>query len=498
MTQPAWPTVAPTTSGEVRGGADRHDTIAWRGVPFARPPVADLRWRAPRDAIPWTGVRDCLEFAAAPWQPGVDGSSEDCLYLNVWRPAGARDRLPVYVWLPGGANRVQMPALSVTPGALLASRSEVVVVTVSYRVNEMGWFTHPALRDGADALDNSGNYGTLDIINALTWVRDNIAGFGGDPHNVFVTGESAGAYNTLTLLVSPAAAGLLHKAMAQSGRQDTHSMQEADQRADTILQRLLEAEGGRAGDVATFLRNRSPDQVAAAARGLRWFAGYRDGTVIDAKGFDALDDGRYANKIPVIVGMNKEESKFQLQRNTELQEDRALYEAVAKVGSDHKRATGCDAVLRRLRGNAGQPPVYGYLFSWGWDGGDRPSPLPEPQSWILGAAHGQDIQFFLHGARRGDEANRAGREALSAAMMGYVRNFAHTGAPSAPDPSLPAWEPWDNEPDGPKLIEFDGDRERAIVTMGRDELTIDDVHALMDTMPDDVVDTARRVVRTMA
>lgn len=471
------------TTGRLQGIDDRHDTVSWRGIPFAAPPVGDRRWKAPRDAAPWDGVREAREYGPVPWQFRVPGASEDCLYLNVWRPAHGREGLPVYVWIPGGGNQVQMPSLPQTPGSLLAARSDVVVVTVPYRLNNLGWFTHPTLREDRDPLDDSGNYGTLDIIKALQWIRANIMAFGGDPDNVLVTGESAGAYNTLSLLISPAARGLFHKAMAQSGRQDTHTMAEADERGEAILASLLDRTGMSRprsdGEIAAFLRQTSPEDLSAAARSVRFFAGYRDGAVIHPAGFGALDDGTYPNKVPAIIGMNKEEAKFQLSRRRELFDDREQYEAMARQASLDKRTTGCDDLLRRLRANADQPPVYGYEFLWGWDGGDHPSPLPEPLNWQLGAAHGMDIAFFLHGGGRtganGDgrysEENRPGREALAAAMMGYLRNFAHTGMPSSPHAGGPEWEPWSNEDGGPKLINFDADLERTHIRMAQDELT---------------------------
>jgi para-nitrobenzyl esterase len=510
MTAPTWPSVVATASGSLGGFADEHDTLAWLGVPFGAPPTGERRWRAPADPHPWEGVRPAQAFAPAPFQPGVDGSSEDCLYLNVWRPASDEAGLPVYVWLPGGGNTRQVPAISDTPGALLAERSRVVVVTVTYRVGEMGWFSHPALREGSDAPDASGNYGSLDIIKALGWVRDNIAGFGGDPANVLLTGESAGAFNTLSMLISPMARGLFHKAMAQSGRTNTISVETADDRGEAIVARLLEEEHGSEaagqaarggldlGAVASFLRTRTPEQVAAAARGL-FVAVFNDGAVIDARGFDALDDGSYANKVPVIVGMNQEETKlFLATSNRELREDRERWEAVAGVASAQKRATGCDAVLRRLSANADQPPVYGYLFRWGW-GGEHESPLPDPWSWRLGAAHGMDIPFFWHGGLRPIMApatftpeNEAGRVALAEAMMGYLARFAHEGVPGPPSDDLPVWEPWSNEPDGPKHIVFDADHHDRLVSINRHELTTDEVRAQLEGLPPDVQKLATR------
>jgi para-nitrobenzyl esterase len=491
-----WPLDVDTDAGPVRGHADELDTVAWLGIPFAAPPVGELRWRGPRPPAPWSEPLVADRYAAAPWQYGVDGSSEDCLYLNVWRPDTAAERLPVYVWLPGGGNRVQVPALSDTPGDWLAANSDVVVVTVPYRLGDLGWFAHPALRDGDDPLDDSGNYGTTDMIAALRWIQTNIAAFGGDPSNVTVTGESAGGYNTLTLMASPAAAGLFHKAVVHSARQDTASMRRADERGAAVLAAIA----GRAGvdvpddpaAVAGLLRAASPAELSAASRRLPFFAGYRDGAVFHADGFASFEAGTHPNPVPAIIGMNHEEVKFSLASDRELTADRDHYEQVAGYGSDLKRATACDDVLRRLTAG-GNPTSYGYLFRWGWDGGDHPSPIRGSLGWRLGAAHGMDIPFFLNGGERAvmggdrifDDDNRSGRVELATAMAGYVRNFVHHGIPSAPDHTLAEWAPWSNDEGGPKLIVFDADHQRALIHMGHDELTVDEVEQRYAMLSDD-------------
>lgn len=494
----SWSLDIDTASGPVRGHPDQSDTLAWLGIPYAAPPVGDLRWRAPRPVEPWSEPLVADQYAPPPWQYGVEGSSEDCLYLNIWRPDTAASDLPVYVWLPGGGNRVQVPALSDTPGDWLASHSDVVVVTVPYRLGDLGWFAHPALREGNDPLDDSGNFGTTDMIAALRWIHTNIAGFGGDPSNVTVTGESAGAYNTLTLMASPAAQGLFHKAIAHSARQDTASMKRADERGTAVVAALAERTGVAATDdpesVRQMLRAAAPEELSAASRRLPFFAGYRDGTVFHEDGFRSFTDGTHPNQVPAIVGMNREEAKFSLAANRELTGDRDRYEEIAGYGSDLKRASACDDVLRRLNANPDHPRCYGYLFCWGWDGGDHPSPIRGSLGWRLGAAHGMDIPFFLNGAVRAvmggdrvfDDDNLPGRVELAAAMAGYVRNFVHDGTPSAPDKSFPEWEPWSNDDDGPKLIVFDADHQQARIHMGHEELTVDDVEQRYASLSDDV------------
>ncbi len=143
--------------------------------------------------------------------------SEDCLFLNVWRPRTAERGLPVYVWIHGGGNSIGSASMTDEySGTRLAHRSNMVFVSLNYRLGPFGWFTHPALREGTSAEDDSGNFGTLDIVHALRWIRDNIEAFGGDPGLVAVTGESAGGLNVLSLMISPPAEGLFHRVIAQS------------------------------------------------------------------------------------------------------------------------------------------------------------------------------------------------------------------------------------------------------------------------------------------
>lgn len=203
--------------GERTGGVD-----VFRGVPYAAAPVGELRWRAPAPAPSWSGVRAAVEFAPACPQPpaplfgDVGETSEDCLYLNIWRPAGVRagDRLPVMVWLHGGAFVIGSGSLPIYDGAALVGE-RLIVVSFNYRLGRLGFLAHPALSAERNGL--SGNYGLLDQIAALEWVQRNIAAFGGDPQNVTAFGESAGGLSILALMTSLRAQGLFAKAIVQSG-----------------------------------------------------------------------------------------------------------------------------------------------------------------------------------------------------------------------------------------------------------------------------------------
>jgi para-nitrobenzyl esterase len=509
--------VVETRSGPVRGVEDAENTWAWKGIPFAAPPVGPLRWKAPRPVPPWREVRNADRFgplavqAVRPEEPAQ--VSEDCLQLNVWRPRTRERGLPVYFWVHGGGNTVALPAPSATPGTSVASRSNVVFVSIQYRLGELGWFSHPALRTGkpGDELDDSGNYGTLDVIAALRWVRDNIELFGGDPGRVFVTGESAGAYNALCLLISPAARGLFRSAMAQSGRQDTYSMEQADRRAQAVLRALLVGEGVAANEdegqarleklsseeIASYLRARPSADLLRTRGRIPFFAAFRDGAVLHRDGFACLRAGAHPNKVPVIVGMNREEAKFQLARSQAWQRmDDETYQAVARYLSDLKKATGADDVLRALAGSPGQPPVYGYLMRWGARDAQGRSPSPEPAASRVGACHAIDIPFFfgLFGGPGSDapgwqemgftDENRPGRLALSAAMMRYAGQFAHGADPNPPGGELPSWQPWSAGEGEPKAIVFDADREQARIEMTAEELREADVRASLAALPD--------------
>jgi para-nitrobenzyl esterase len=198
-------------SGRVMGVREG-DVDVFRGIPFARPPVGELRWRVPQPPAAWRGVLDASRHRADCAQPNKPGSREDCLYLNVFRPAGASRGLPVMVWIYGGSNL--FGGASLYPGHGLA-RQGVVLVTFNYRVGRLGFFAHPALEASAPD-EPKVNYGHHDMAAALRWTQDNIAAFGGDPGNVTIFGESAGGGGVLTLLTQQVPHGLFHKAIVQS------------------------------------------------------------------------------------------------------------------------------------------------------------------------------------------------------------------------------------------------------------------------------------------
>jgi para-nitrobenzyl esterase len=508
--------IVTTRYGAVGGREDEGNTWVWKAIPYARPPVGDLRWRAPQEPLPWAGVSSPASFngGCTQFSPVVAGAihgSENCLYLNVWRPRTAETGLPVYVFIHGGGN--SMGSATMVPdyyGSRLASRSRMVFVSMNYRLGPFGWFTHPALREGASPDDASGNFGTLDIIQALKWIRANIEAFGGDPREVIVTGESAGGFNVLSLLISPPARGLFQRAMSESGAAITRGMDEADAASQQVLQKLLVADGRArtlegaaavaaalpAPRISAFLRSRTDREILRCYA--RWSlamienpAILRDGTVIPVEGFGVLSTGDYA-KVPLVIGSNKEELKLFLFLGGKIPWRSPLYAAAARAGSDRWKASGVDEVARLLTSQPDQPPLYAYQFAWGAPDEHGSGPLPGNWGTRLGAFHSLEIPFFLgtdtlEGVLQlllFTHRNEPGRKALSSAMMDYLAWFTRTGDPNRPGSGLPAWTPWTNLSSAEKCMIFDARGDSAALAMSPIELTDQDVMDSVAALPE--------------
>lgn len=505
--EPEAPSPDPTSErslsgGQVVGFLGDHGSHVWLGLPYAAPPVHERRWRAPRPSTGWSGVRSALETGHPCPQlasslggiedvdPGEPAGHEDCLYLNVYAPARRPDqvptdddRWPVMVWLHGGGNVVGHGGLY--DGGRLAAQHDVMVVTLNHRLGPLGWFRHPGLRTGATPAEASGNFALLDQIRALRWIRDNIDAFGGDPGNVTVFGESAGGRNILALLLAPAAEGLFHRAIVQSGGLVTATPAQAEHFADAedpghrhssneILARLLIEEGhvsDRAG-AKRWIGEAAPETVAAFLRGLPpstlLFAYaperpgafsevpqiFADGEVLpEGDPLEHLATPGGYNAVPVMIGSNREEMKLfmavdpvwvrEILWTVPRLREPALYAVAAEYASRLWKATGVDLPAAALAANPGQS-VYAYRFDYD----EWPVMLGTDLSKMLGAAHAFEIPFVFgdwHLTEEADdllfvEANRPGREALSAQIRRYWTGFARAGDPRAE--GLPRWRPW--------------------------------------------------------
>jgi para-nitrobenzyl esterase len=479
-------------SGAIRGFINAAGGHSWLGIPYAAPPVGERRWRAPLAPEGWTQQRDalragspCIQYGSPLGGVGTAGTrqgAEDCLYLNVYSPrldaTAARDaRLPVMVWIHGGGNTIGHAAF--WDGSVLAQRENALVVMINYRLGPFGWFKPPT-QDGDTAEDRSGNYGTLDTIEALRWVARNAAAFGGDPDNVTVFGESAGGTNALALLIAPQAAGLFHRMIIQSlgfgfARQDEPAALRATQRALYVaLQR-----SGRAVDVdgaariaaslssaeqAALLRQLDPWDLystyeRAASEWDRIPTVFQDGHVLRSGAIiDLLADPSQHHDVPVMLGTNRDEPKIFMAFDprhvrTALGlpfslKDPARYDQEARYRSLLWKADGVDSLADVLARHGA--PAWGYR--WDWDEQGRAFGLVDI-SRIVGAAHGLEIPFVLGQFDVGPQSgllfharNESARLRLSERMMGYWAEFARRGDPGrGGQADGTAWLPWSSD-----------------------------------------------------
>jgi len=503
----AGPTVT-TDLGVIRGRYGEQETLVWRGVPYAQPPTGNLRWRAPRPVEPWNGILDANRFGtqALQYSPILKRrivGSEDCLYLNIWRPDTEEEGLPVYVWIHGGGNSIgsasQVPDYY---GQVIAARSNLIFVSINYRLGPFGWFLHPSFAENTalgnndirdlEAEDRSGNYGTLDIIEALRWIHEHIGAFGGNPNSVLIAGESAGAMNVLSLLLSPQAEGLFSHAMVQSGRLRMDSRETGQETGLRVDAALLGPGNPPVGDVRATLAGFSGREVLRAFEsggfGMLGIPNiFADGHVLPRNGYEVLENGEYLSRVPVLIGSNQEEVKLFMAFDRDLRKDPNLYQAVTRHLSDDWKIDGVDSIARLLSGVAGQPPVYAYHFRWGAPDDQGASELPGNKGLWYGSFHSLEVPFFLgtgsiHGPlsiRYFRRSNNAGREALSDAMMRYAASFLRTGNPSADNPDLPEWAAWSNEPGGPKSLILDYRNEALAIEMMTEEYTDEFLNTLI-------------------
>ncbi len=303
-----------TTAGPVEGTASADGKVrVFKGIPFAAPPVGEARWKAPAPVTPWTAVKKAVAFGPRCAQGRLfsdmvfrDEMSEDCLYLNVWTPAAtAGTKLPVMFWIHGGGFQAGSASEPRQDGEQLA-RKGVVVVSANHRLGVFGFLAHADLtkESGRSA---SGNYGLLDQVAALQWVRDNIGAFGGDPGNVTIFGESAGSFAVSALVVSPLAKGLIHRAIGESGAFFTlgGGALRTQPRTAAEEQGARFATGLGAPDVAA-LRARTTDEVLQAALKGQWFSPIIDGYVLPKTAAEIYAAGEH-NRVPLLAGWNADE-----------------------------------------------------------------------------------------------------------------------------------------------------------------------------------------------
>ncbi len=456
--------------GQLAGVASADGSVAaFKGVPFAAPPVGDLRWRAPQPAAPWLGVRKADAFAAnciqnivearKPWTHEFMAHgpvSEDCLYVNVWTPArAASERHPVLVFIHGGGNTEGSGSVAVYDGSGLASKG-VVVVTINYRLGVFGFFGHPELTQEAP-YHASGNYAVLDQIAAVKWVKTNAAAFGGDPARITVAGQSAGAFGVRNLLISPLAAGSFQRAIAESGV-SLGGFGGSRPLAD------LEQDGvrfARAKNVASVaeLRALPAQQIATPPVG---GAPYRWGAVIDnyalvAGEADAFAAGRH-NDVPVLTGTNRDESgavpqptitapAFQKQLEQRYADRAADVVKLYPAATDDDAKTAQNASARDIARvttsiwvAARAKTARSNSFTYFWD-----HTLPGPDAGHYGAFHTSEVPYVMNTLAFSDRPFTADDRRIADTMSSYWANFAATGDPNGA--GLPHWPSFAEKPD---------------------------------------------------
>ena len=490
-------------SGWIEGREAAKRTWCWTGIPYAKPPLGSLRWKAPRPVEPWREMKQATDFSspANQLQPVFSSitGSEDCLYLNIWRPQSGEENLPVYVWLHGGGNSKGSANLPDFHGNELSIRLNAVFVSINYRLGPLGWFRHPLLQSD-NALDNSGNYGLLDIIAALRWVQRNIGAFGGNPDNVTLSGESSGANNTLALMLSTEAEGLFHKAIVQSGYKNSASVNEAEAQAMKLTSYLTERRGVdesnlSSSEIREILFESSPAELFkfydAGKNGMiDHLYHIEDGLVFPENGWDLFASGDYPNKVPMIIGSNKDEMKLFLFFDDTIDRDSALFDFAAGIGSLRFREEGVDDIASAVSGNIDSPAVFAYRFDWGSPDGEGTSPLPGSWGRRLGAMHTLEIPFFLgtdsiNGplitALLFNNANRTSRNLLRDSVMAYTYNFIRTGTPNPGGASAVIWPEWD---ESRNYLIFNANNDELDISVAADSICADQRLAELQSQTD--------------
>jgi para-nitrobenzyl esterase len=467
-----------TTSG-ITNGYIKNRVINWDDIPYAKPPIGDLRWRAPKklDSSEYLNIINPQENNFCVQEPsglgGSDGDSffsgtEDCLYLDIKRSEKiSKELLPVMFWIHGGGNTSGLKDLY--DFSAMIKKHDVIVVSVNYRLGPFGWFTHPSIQDLQLDLDKTSNFGTLDIIAALEWVQSNISLFGGDPDNVTIFGESAGGHNVLSLLVAKQAKGLFHKAISQSGYTTTYSKQSAYKQLKesstskhtswSIVNRIIKdkvldiSQEDSKFEVRELLKSLSAEEF------FKYYSerpSYENLTILTADGIvipeigltKALSKREYVNHVPTIAGSNKDEVKLWLASAKYFVDldysflgsifgvpkvvlnDKDAFNLFNSYRSRAWKIRGVDDPLRSLH-VSGNKDLFAYRYDWD----DHRRFLIADFRELIGAAHATEIPLLTGNNKLvGDYGfliypRGPSKRFTSKNMMKFWTNFAKYGEP---------------------------------------------------------------------
>ncbi len=427
-----------TSSGSIQG-LTKNSVIKWEDIPYAKPPINDLRWKAPRkiknnsNLIQPKEGNFCLQRTSylggsSQFSDDIISGNEDCLYLDVYSPKRkSQELLPIMFWIHGGGNTSGLKDLY--DFSKLVKKHNIIVVTINYRLGPLGWFTHPAIQGLHDGIDKTSNFGTLDIIAALEWVNDNINLFGGDPNNITIFGESAGGHNVLSLLVSKQAKGLFHKAISMSGYTESISIEDAYKQIDNsptseyttskVVNRIVKGQLSKNKNYK-FSSTELKD-ILYSLSGKEFYQFYadrktyeelplltNDGLVIPKIGLkQALSKKEHVNNVPTIAGSTRDEVKIWLAFSDYfvtldysatgtlfnipkvILNDEDAYEAFNYYRSNAWKIRGVNDPLNSLK-KAENSKLYSYRFDWD----DRRQFIIADFKKLFGAGHALEIPLL--------------------------------------------------------------------------------------------------------
>ena len=504
---------------------ENRNILGWLGLPYAEPPVKDLRWKAPRTHSGFTEdysainlpsrctqVSNSYDQIIQDLEPGQVIGSEDCLYLNIYRPSNIdyeNKKLPVMFWIHGGGNTWGYSASEMSTPRKFLDKHNVILISVNYRLGPFGWLAlNDFNKDSKNKLDQSFNFGTLDLIKALEWVSQNIENFGGDKDNVTIFGESAGGRNVMSLMIAPQSKDLFHRAISQSGYMN----------GDTLDQAINKPRSGSLEFVKNKLKDKNPnftnkelDEIIQDNEKLEIFlrslsaneiiSFYRvsenggglinvpdvipDGIVIPSVGlFKSYEDG-LAHDVPIIFGTNRDEHKLFMFDNDEfvkakglfflekifdvlnfryVPRDEVYYQVYSKYMSMSWKIGGADDPSNILN-HYNKSQVFNYRFDWD----EEPTFAWIDYAKYLGAAHGLEIPFIFDTINRDnllsniiyDDININSDQILANQMGKYWTNFAYSGNPNlGPYNDLVEWQDWSI--DSQRYIIFDSNNDQGI------------------------------------
>ncbi len=482
------------TSSGVTDGYIKNSVINWNDIPYAKPPVGDLRWKAPRKIEQNSNIilpKDnnfCLQRTSSlggssQFSDEIISGSEDCLYLDIYAPSKKSGQLlPVMFWIHGGGNTSGLKDLY--DFTKLVKKHNVIVVTINYRLGPLGWFTHPSIQDLQDGIDKTSNFGTLDIISALEWVNNNINLFGGDSKNITIFGESAGGHNVLSLLVSKNAKGLFHKAISMSGYTESISLEDAYKQkyksptsnysSWNVVNKIINLESDE--NKKDNYSNEELRNLLYSLSGKEFYKYYanresyeelplltNDGLVIPLIGLkEALSKKEYVNNVPTIAGSNRDEVKiwlafseyfvtvdysptsslFNLPKATLKNED--AYEAFNYYRSTAWKIRGVNEPLNSLS-KSGNSQLYSYRFDWD----DHRKFILADFKTLFGAGHALEIPLLTGSTKLvgGPPVSNfmypkgISHFYTSRNMMKFWSNFAKYGEPGYSTNKI-KWEPY--------------------------------------------------------